>query len=145
MTMTQDAFAARQREMEEQQREYERGSRRNVEVFTKMFLGLGVDAIKAAGSSHDAELAEARALAADRWSKFLDLEAQIVREEQQLALRPKKRPAQPGDETLPDRTLAQRNVDYELQTKDRREGLAALREQAKRERKELESFITKRR
>jgi hypothetical protein len=46
---------------------------------------------------------------------------------------------------LPDRTIDQRNADWQVETKNRRAGLADLKEQAKRERKELESFITKRR
>jgi hypothetical protein len=73
------------------------------------------------------------------------MEEQIVREEQQLAARPKTRPAQQGDDLLPDRTIAQRDADWQVETKNRRAGLEDLKEQAKRERKELESYIKSRR
>jgi hypothetical protein len=46
---------------------------------------------------------------------------------------------------LPDRTIAQRDADWQVETKNRRAGLEALKEQAKRERKELESYIKSRR
>jgi hypothetical protein len=122
-----------------------RATRRNVELFTQMFLGLGADCLKITGTAHDAELAEARGLAAWRWNQLLGMEEQIGREEQQLALRPKKRPTQPGDEVLPDRTLAQRDAGWLDETKYKHVTLADLKEQAKRARAELESFVTKRR
>jgi hypothetical protein len=81
------------------------------------------------------------ALASDRWHRLLDLEQQVIREEQQLAARPKTRPAQASDDTLPDRTLAKRNADWQEQTKHKHAALADLKEQAKRERKELESLV----
>ncbi len=105
-----------------------------------MFLSRGADAIKVAGTAHDTELAEARALAAAEWSGLLDMEAQIQRDAAALAARPKHRPSERTDETLRDRTLAERDRAWEQQTRDRATGLAALREQAKRERAELESF-----
>lgn len=43
---------------------------------------------------------EARGLAAHRWSRLFDLEAQVQRDEQKLVARPKKRPAQHGDDML---------------------------------------------
>jgi hypothetical protein len=67
---TQDVFDQRQREVAEQQAANDRGRRQNVEMFTTMFLGLGADVIKLAGSRHDEELAEAKALAASRWDRL---------------------------------------------------------------------------
>ena len=56
----------------------EEAHKANVKLFAEMFLSLGADCIKVAGSSrHDAEFAEARGLAANRWSRLLDQEAQI--------------------------------------------------------------------
>jgi hypothetical protein len=101
--------------------------------------------VKIAGTNHDQELLEARGLAAHRWEQLFGMEQQIQRDTAALEARPKERPAQFGDETLPDRTLEVRNLDWEQQTEARALALAALREQAKRERAELESFITKRR
>jgi hypothetical protein len=46
---------------------------------------------------------------------------------------------------VPDRTLEERIAAWDDETKNRRAGIADMREQAKRERKELESFVTKRR
>ena len=108
-----------------------------------MFLSLGADCIKVAGSRHDAELIEARGLAAHKWEQLLGMEQQIQREEQQLAARPKSRPSQPGDEVLPDRTLAQRDAGWLDETNYKRDSLAALKEQARAERQELEHFISK--
>ena len=137
---TQDAFAARQREMQEQAAAGERAYRSNVNRFVEMWLSLGSDVTKLEGTRHDGELLEARGLAAHRWGQLLGMEEQIGREEQQLALRPKKRPTQPGDEVLPDRTLAQRDAGWLDETKYKHAALADLKEQAKRERRELESF-----
>jgi hypothetical protein len=83
---------------------------------------------------------EARGHAANRWSLLLDLEAQAQREEQNLALRPKKRPTQPTDDRLPDRTIEKQARDWEEQTKGRHAALAELKAQANAERKTLESF-----
>jgi hypothetical protein len=85
-------------------------------------------------------VAEALGLAAHRWEQLLGMEQQIVREEQLLASRPKKRPAQPGDEVLPDRALAQRDAEWLDATKHKHAALAELKEQAKAERKELDSL-----
>jgi hypothetical protein len=138
--VTQDQFVARQREMEEQQREFERARVRNVQRFTQMWLSLGPDCIRAAGSGHQPEIAEALGLATHRWGRLLDMEQQVIREEQTLAARGKTRPVQQGDEMLPDRTIAQRDAAYLDETKHRKAALAELKEQAKRERKELEAL-----
>jgi hypothetical protein len=66
------------------------------------------------------------------------MEEQVVREEQALATRPKNRPTQPGDETLPDRTIEQRAADWQAETKHRHATLADTKELAKNERRELE-------
>ncbi len=119
----------------------EEAHKANVKLFAEMFLSLGADCIKVAGSSrHDAELAEARGLAAYRWEQLLGMEQQIQREATALESRPKKRPAQSGDELVPDRTIAEWEEAFEHQTKHAHVALAALREQAKRERRELEGF-----
>jgi hypothetical protein len=141
MQAPQDLFARHQQEMQEQAAAGERAYRQNVNRFVEMFLSLGPDCIKIAeGTRFDGQMTEAKGLAASRWHQLLSMEQQVVREEEILAARPKTRPAQPGDETLPDRTLEQRNADWQVQTKDIRAGLADLKEQAKRERRELESF-----
>lgn len=118
----------------------EQARKQNVAVFEAMWLSLGPDVLKLDGSRHDAELAEARGLAMNRWGALLGMEQQIQRETADLAARPRKRPSERTDETLPDRTLEQRNKDWEQQTEHKATALALLREQAKRERAELESF-----
>jgi hypothetical protein len=75
-----------------------------------------------------------------RWSRLIEMESQIQREEAALASRPKTRPAQFGDELLPDRTLRQRDAEWQEATKYRRGLLGELKDQAKAERKELESL-----
>jgi hypothetical protein len=135
-----DLMARRQQDLAEQQRASEQAYRRNVEVFTTMFLSLGSDVTRLDGTRHDPALTEARGLAMSRWNRLLQQEQQIVREEQALAARPKTRPPQPGDQTLPDRTLAQRDADWQEQTKAKRAALGELRKLAAKERKELEAF-----
>jgi hypothetical protein len=145
MLTPQELFERGRQQMEEQQREFERAYRQNVEVFTRMFLGLGTGCIVLAESSrHDQALAEAKSLAAHRWSQLLDMEQQIPREEARLAARPKTRPTMQGDDLLPDRTLEQRNADWQAETDHIRASLDALKEQAKVERRELESLIVNR-
>jgi hypothetical protein len=61
--LTQDALAARQREMEEQARAAEEGRRKNIALFERMWLTLGSDCIRAAGSQHQVEVAEALGIA----------------------------------------------------------------------------------
>jgi hypothetical protein len=136
----QEEAAARQRQAQEQAAAAERGRKQNIELFTKMWLSLGADVLKLEGTRHDQELAEAKGLAAYRWSQLLQMEQQVIREEQQLASRSKNRPAQFGDEQLPNRTLDERNRQWQDETKHRRAALAELKEQAKRERKELEAL-----
>jgi hypothetical protein len=131
---------ARQRQMAEQARAAEEGRRTNVALFERMWLSLGGDVLKLDGTRHDAELAEARGLAMSRWNQLLSLEQQVVREEALLAARPNTRPAQKGDELLPDRTIDERNRQWQDETKHKRGALADLKEQAKRERRELDSF-----
>lgn len=139
-----DLLAKHQQELAEQQRAGERAYRSNVSRFVEMFLSLGADCIKIAeGTRFDGQLTEAKGLAASRWSQLLGLEQQVIRKEGILAARPKTRPAQPGDEVLPDRTLEQRNAAWLDETKHRRSAFADLKEQAKKERKKLESFVTK--
>jgi hypothetical protein len=83
-----------------------------------MFLSLGADCIKIAeGTRFDGQMTEAKGLAASRWNQVLSMEQQVVREEGILAARPKTRPAQPGDEVLPDRLIDQRNADWQVETK----------------------------
>jgi hypothetical protein len=127
-------------EMAEDASQDERARIANVQRFVAMFLSLGSDVVKIAGTAHDSELAEAKGLAAGRWYRQLDLEQQVLRDEEQLAARPKTRPAQKGDDMLPDRTIAQRDAAYLDETNHRKAALAELKEQAKRERKELEAL-----
>jgi hypothetical protein len=138
-----DVLELKRQEAADQAAANERARRQNVETFTRMFLGLGVDAIKAVGSSHDQELAEARALAADRWLKLLDLEAQVQRDEQLVAARG-KRPGNPGDKMLADEVIRRMDDEYEAQTRFRRESVEQERELAVSTRKELEAYIVKR-
>jgi hypothetical protein len=143
MAMTQDAYAARQQQMQEQAAAGERAYRSNVNRFVGMFLSLGPDATKLDGNRHDAELAEAKALAAARWFRLLGAEAQVQREEAVLASRPKNRPAELTDEALPDRTIEKRTADWQEQTKHMRAAHAELKEQTRAERRELESYVVK--
>jgi hypothetical protein len=145
MQTPQDLFERDRQQMQEQVRAAEEGRRKNVALFERMWLTLGADCITAAGSSHQAELAEALGIATSRWSRLLDMEGQVQREEQQIAARPKKRPSEVGDDLVPDRTLAERGRAWEEQTKHLRAAHAELRKLAETERKELESFVTKRR
>src|SRR4029453_5046746 len=135
-----DLFARHQQELAEHAAQGERARISNVQRFTAMWLSLGQDCIRAAGSQHRPEIDEALGLATHRWSRLLDMEAQVQRDEQQLAARGKKRPPAHDEELLPDRTIAQRDAAYLDETKHRKAALAELKEQAKRERKELEAL-----
>jgi hypothetical protein len=64
----------------------------------------------------------------------------VQRDEQNLAARPKKRPSEPGDDMLASEVIKRQEAAFEEETKSRRESLAALKDQAKAERKQLESF-----
>jgi hypothetical protein len=139
-----DLLELKRQEAAEQAAANERARKQNVELFTRMWLSLGPDCIKVAGTRHDAELAEAKGLAASRWNQLLGMEQQVERDADALGARPKKRPGQRDDELLPDRTLEARNREWEEETKSRHLGLAELRKLASTERSELESFITKR-
>jgi hypothetical protein len=86
---------------------------------------------------------DTRALAADRWLKLLDLEAQVQRDEQLVAARG-KRPGNPGDKMLADEVIRRMDDEFEATTKLRRESVRQERELTAATRKELESFITKR-
>jgi hypothetical protein len=74
---------------------------------------------------------------------LVGMEGQIQREEATLAIRPSRRPTQPGDDVLPDRTLKQRDAEWQDKTKYLRDSLAALKAEAATERRLLESYITK--
>jgi hypothetical protein len=139
-----DLFERKRQEAAEAAVRNEQVRKANIETFTRMWLSLGVDCIRAANSSHRAELDEALGLATHKWSTLLDMESQIQRDANALAARPKKRPAAPGDDLLPERTLAERDRAVEEQTKGLHVALAELRKLAERERAELESLTQRR-
>lgn len=60
-----------------------------------------------------------------------------------LAALPKKRPAAPGDDMLASEVIERLNRAFEEESKGRRDGFEVLKAQAKHERAELESYITK--
>jgi hypothetical protein len=138
--MAVDAYELHAQQMSEAAANAERARKQNIETFQRMWLTLGPDVVKVAGTGHDPELAEAKSFAAHRWNVLLNQEAQIVRDEQALAGRPKKRPPQPGDDLLPDRTLEQRIAAWDDETKGLRVNLATLKEITKTERRELQSW-----
>ena len=142
--MTQDVYAARQRQMQEQAAAGEAARKANVNRFVELWLTLGVDLLKIAGSNrHTAELQEAQGIAAARWNQLIGMEAQAEREAAALARRPKNRPTQPGDDELPDRTLKQRDAAWQDKGTYLRDSLAALKAEAASESRLLESYITK--
>ena len=118
----------------------ERARKKNVEVFTKMWLGLGRDILLLDGTRHYEELAEAKSLAMTRWATLIDMESQVQREEAALASRPKSRPAQPGDDALPNRTIEKQAQAFVEQTKYLQTSLAELRTLAAAQRRELEGY-----
>jgi hypothetical protein len=139
--MAVDQYELHAQQMREAAANAERVRAENVQVFTKMWLTLGSDVVIVAdGSRHDAALAEARSLAAHRWSRLLSQEEQIIRDEAVLAGRPKQRPSQPGDDIVPDRTIQKWNAEWEDQTRLMREELVNLKQSAKNERKALEGL-----
>jgi hypothetical protein len=138
--MTRDDVAERQRQMAEQAVAAEDARKKNVRIFEAMWLSLGPDVLKLDGTRHDAELMESRGLAMSRWNQLIGMESQAEREEAALATRPEKRPTQPTDDQLPDRTIEKQARDWEEQTKYLHVALAELRKLAAAERKELESF-----
>ena len=130
-------------EVAKQQQELEQARQRNVTTFVSMFLTLGSDCTRIAGTVHDAELAEAKGIAASRWEQLLGMEAQIPREEANLAVLERGRVADAGDEFAPRELIAHKDAQHRDRVESRRAGLKQLKEEAKRVRKELESFITK--
>jgi hypothetical protein len=139
--MAVDALELQRQQMAEASADTERARAENVRVFTKMWLTLGPDVVLVAGSTrHDQELLEARSLAGHRWNVLLNQEEQIVQEEMALAGRPKQRPSQPGDDIIPDRTIQKWEAAWSDETRGLREQLAALKELAKNERQELQSW-----
>ena len=132
-------------EAQKQQEEFEQAHQRNVTTFTRMFLSLGADCTKIAGTAHDAELAEAKGIAASRWEQLLGMEAQIPREEANLAMLERGRVTDPSDEFAGPELRAKKDADHRDRVESRRGGLRQLKEEAKRVRKELESFQAKRR
>jgi hypothetical protein len=135
-----DGYQQRQLEMQEEAARNEAARKQNIAVLERLWLGLGPDILKFVGTAHDAELAEARGLASSRWHRLLEMEAQVGRDEQALANRPKQRPAELSDNVLPDRTIASRTAAYADETKAPIAALADLRELAKNERKALEAL-----
>lgn len=125
--------------------EFERARKNNVETFTRMWLSLGADVIKAAGSSHQEEIAEALGIAASRWSQLLELEAQIPREEANLAAMERGRQADPSDEWAPKELLDRKDTAQRDRIANDRAAIKTLKEGAKRGRREHESFTAKRR
>ena len=97
-----DMLARHQQEMAEQAAAGERARRANVNRFVELWLTLGADVLKLDGTRHDAERAEARGLAMSRWNQLINIEQQVIREEQALVARPRKRPPAPGDDLVPD-------------------------------------------
>jgi hypothetical protein len=89
-------------------------------------------------------LAAGKAAAAARWEQLLNLEAQVPREEANLAAPERGRVPDPNDEFAPRELLAKKDADHRNRVEARRDGLKQLKEEAKRERQELESYITKR-
>jgi hypothetical protein len=140
-----DAWAREQRRVVEQAAQAEEARKKNVEVFTKMWLVLGPDVTKLIGTGHDSELVEARGLAANRWGRLLDAEQQILRDEARIEILARGRVPAHGDDLLPSEVLAKKDAAHKEHVKSARGALKALKEQTQRERAELESFLTKRR
>jgi hypothetical protein len=115
----------------------------NLETFEALFLSLGPDVVKLDGSRHDAELMTAKASAAGRWLRLQQLEAQVEREAAILAARPKERGYTPGDEFIADSLVERQATAWKVQTDEMASSLEYIREQAKKERKELEKFVVR--
>jgi hypothetical protein len=134
------AYELHAQQMAEAAANAERGRKQNVELFTKMWLTLGPDVMRLDGAADDPELAEAKGLAAHRWNVLLNQEEQIVREEQALAVRPTRRPSDVNDWKLPKEAIERLEKAYNDETEGAREQLKLLKELAKNERRELESW-----
>lgn len=115
----------------------------NLETFEALFLSLGPDVVKLDGSRHDAELMQAKATAAGRWMRLQQLEAQVEREAVALAARPKERGCAPGDEFIADSLVERQAEAWKVQTDEMASSLEYIREEAKRERAILQSFVVK--
>ena len=117
--------------------------RTNLELFEALFLSLGPDVVKLDGSRHDAELMTAKASAAGRWMRLQQLEEQVEREAAILAARPKERGYAPGDEFVADSIVARQAEAWKAQTDEMASSLEYIREEAKKERAILQSFVVK--
>lgn len=117
--------------------------RTNLETFEALFLSLGPDVVKLEGNRHDAELMTAKAAAAGRWLRLQQIEAQVEREAAILATRPKERGYAPGDEFIADSIVARQAEAWKAQTDEMASSLEYIREEAKRERAILTSFVVK--
>jgi hypothetical protein len=71
----------------------------------------------------------------------LNLEGQVQREQQALAVRPEKCPQAPGDNMLATEVIERMATAFAAETDALRAGIEQLKTQATRERKELESLI----
>jgi hypothetical protein len=119
-----DLVERQRQQMAEQAAAAEAAHKANVNRFVELWLTLGPDVLKLEATRHDAELAEAKGLAATRWNGLLGMEGQIQREEATLAIRPKKRPSSAMDDTLPDRTIQKQEQEWQDKTKYLRDSLA---------------------
>jgi hypothetical protein len=88
---------------------------------------VAADCIKASSSTHQSEIAAALGLAAHRWNQLLALEQQVTREEQELAVRPRRRGTAPGDEFLASELVKKAEAAWEEETKARRDSLAEMK------------------
>jgi hypothetical protein len=141
--VTHDALIARRQEMADQTAAAEAARKANVETFTRMWLTLGPDVLKLAGTMHDGEIAQAKGIAAARWGGLIGMEQQAEREEATLASRPKKRPSSAADDLVPDRVLERQDRDWIEKTRYLQTSLADLRQSAATERQDLESYTAK--
>ena len=140
---TDDPVLRLQREHAERAAADAEARRKNLATFERMFLSLGADAAKLDGNRHDSELMEAKVAAASRWHRLVELEGQIVREEQAVAARPKKRPQQPDDDLIPAEGLKRLEDEFAAKADCQRASLEELKETAKKERAELLAFVVK--
>jgi hypothetical protein len=140
--VTPEEAEAQERQQREEAAALVLGHQKNVAIFEKLWLSMGADVLKCSNQSHRAESDEGLALAAHRWNRLLDLEAQIVREQQALAARSKKRPGEPNDRMLAPSVVTRLGREHEQQTKGMQEELTEIRKQATAERKALEALVT---
>jgi len=145
MQTPMDLIARHQQEMAEQAAADERSRKNNIETFLRMWLSLGADCIKAVGSSHADEINESLGLASYRWEQLLGMEAQIPREEAKLATLERGRVPEPADEFTPKELLAKKDAAHRDREESTRSSIKQVKEEAKRVRKELESYTAKRR